>query len=306
MAANNSNNNNNDDFLAKAQAATQRVVASAATQQTATEHQTKIVQELAQDRPTIHSAITSFLSVVAARSLVAPEILSQQQKSNTSPLLVLTNAEALQCSRALLKAVNSTTLCATAATTATNSKCPAIDKEKAAAQAEEYDLVAQVWNGLVASEQKPARFLGRRSLRHAWRDVVSSDAALAASVSAVAISAAAPTIVSCTSNAEEHAANLADAKAEHQQQQLSRFVQEFERLLFVPSHETMPEDDDDDSALIWNEDGGTKELQRRRDRRQKRATNNTTGGVEDDEADQKLPFIEELAEGDDEDEEKES
>ncbi|CAB9496124.1 expressed unknown protein [Seminavis robusta] len=116
-----------NDFLAKAQAATQRVAASAAVQQNATPEQAKIVEELAQDRPTIHAAVTSFLSLVAARSL----------------------------------AINSTTLCATPtkSTTTTNNN------------EEEYQLVAQLWNGLTASEQKPARFLGRRALRHAWADI---------------------------------------------------------------------------------------------------------------------------------------
>lgn len=264
--------NSNDDFLARAQAATQRVVASAAAQQSASPEQAKIVQELAQDRPTIQAAITSFLSLVAARSLVAPEILAQQQQqqlSNSPPLLVLSNAQALQCSRALLKAINATTLCATTSTT-----------DQPTTEAIEYDLVAQVWNGLVASEQKPCRFLGRRSLRHAWEDV-KQDAALQL-----------PPASSPGANRSE------DEAKQQQQQQQARFVEEFGRLLFVNSRKTAPEDDDDDAALLWSPDGGKQELQRRRDRRQKRASNNSAAAATEGE-EQKLPFIEELT-GEDE------
>ena len=266
--ASNSNTSNNDDFLAKAQAATQRVVASAATQQSAPPEQAKIVQELAQDRPTIQAAISSFLSLVAARSLVAPEILAQQQQqhqlSNAPPLLVLSNAQALQCSRALLKAINATTLCATTSTT-----------KQPTNEAMEYDLVAQVWNGLVASEQKPARFLGRRSLRHAWEDVKQD-------FSLQVLPASSPE----TSSSPEDIAK---------QQQQARFVEEFGRLLFVNSQGGGNENDDDDAALIWSLDGGKQELQRRRDRRQKRASNNAAAAASVDEGEeQKLPFIEEL------------
>ena len=279
----NSSNKNDDDFLAKAQAATQRVTASAATQQSATPEQAKIVQELAQDRPTIHAAITSFLSLVAARSLVAPEILAQQQQQSSDssqPRFVLSNAQALQCSRVLLKAINATTLCATT----TSQQQQQQQDPNPNNNEEEYNLVAQVWNGLVASEQKPARFLGRRALRHAWSDVM-QDASLQPP----------PT------NTGDDANNT--QQQQQQQQQLSRFTQEFERLLFVNCHETAPDDDDDDAALIWDPDGGQKELERRRDRRQKRATNNATtttcDAEEEAEPDQKLPFIEEVADEED-------
>ncbi|CAB9515373.1 expressed unknown protein [Seminavis robusta] len=238
-----------NDFLAKAQAATQRVAASAAVQQNATPEQAKIVEELAQDRPTIHAAVTSFLSLVAARSLVTPDVQQQQQQQQQSEEvpLVLTNAQALQCSRILLKAINSTTLCATPtkskSTTTTNNE-------------EEYQLVAQLWNGLTASEQKPARFLGRRALRHAWADIQPAVA---------------------TTNDDE---------------KLLRFVEEFGHLLFLDNKG----DDDDDSALIWDVDGGKKELEKRRERRQQRAATAEQQEQQQNEEEKKLPFIEELKE----------
>jgi len=327
--SNNHNNNDdnsndtNDNFLAKAQAATQRVVAaaSAATQQSATPQQASFVQALAQDRPTIQSAVTSFLSLVAARSLVTPEVLAKQQQqysmssNENSVLLVLTNAQALQCSRILLRAINDTTICAVSSS---SSKLPTTkhnnnnkDKEE-----EEYDLVAQVWNGLVASEQKPARFLGRRALRHAWTDVLQHDSlawynnsnrSAKMTTTTTTAAAAASTLPANDSNTNTNT-NDNDPLKDHQQQQheqqhLLRFVQEFERLLFYENScitTTSPDEDeqDDDAALIWSVDKGKAELQRRRDRRQKRATCNAT--KEDDEGkgqtkeEDALPFIEEL------------
>ena len=225
----------NADFLAKAQAATQRVAASAQVQQNATPEQARIVSELAQDRPTIHAAVTSFLSLVAARSLVTPE---DQQSTD----LVLTNTEALQCSRVLLKAINATTL----------SAMPTTKSE----QNEEYHLVAQLWNGLIASEQKPARFLGRRAMKHAWGDVKPAVA--------------------------------------NEEEKVLKFTQEFERLLFFESND----DEDNDAALIWDSDGGKAELQRRRERREKRAK--AAAAEPEPEEEKKLPFIEELPEGNEE------
>jgi hypothetical protein len=35
---------------------------------------------------------------------------------------------------------------------------------------DEYKVVSQVWNGLIASQQKPSRFLGRKALLHAWKN----------------------------------------------------------------------------------------------------------------------------------------
>lgn len=210
---------NNDDFLAKAHAATKRLAASASVQQNATPQQAKIVEELAQDRPTIHAAITSFLSLVAARSLVSPE---QQQQQQQGSLLVLSNMEALKCSRALLKAINATTMSANAP-----------KSTKGGVAVEEYLLVAQLWNGLIASQQKPSRFLGRRAMKHAWPDVKKD-------------------IASTNGEGDE---------------KLMGFVEEFERLLLL---EPKP-DEDNDAALVWDEDGGKAELQRRRERREKRA-----------------------------------
>jgi hypothetical protein len=233
----------NNDFLAKAQAATQRIAASAVFQQEATPEQAKIVEELAQDRPTIHAAVTSFLSLMAARSLVTPTDASVQAQEGP---LVLSSAQALQCSRALLKAINGTALSATSN----------------ASSNEEYLLVAQLWNGLIASEQKPARFLGRRALLHAWVDVKPS---------------------SVLGNGED--------------EKVQRFIVEFERLLFfTPSDQ----DDNDDAALIWSVDGGKQELEKRRERRQKRATDAVEQTESNQENERKLPFIEELNEDDEE------
>jgi hypothetical protein len=100
----------------------------------------------------------------------------------------------------------------------------------------ELQIVAQLWNGLVDSNQKPSRFLGRRALRHAWAHL-------------------------------EIKIQNEDTAAAQQQEE---WLEEFGRLLFQERDDQSEQDND--AAFLWDADGGTNELARRRQRRQAAAT----------------------------------
>ena len=95
---------------------------------------------------------------------------------------------------------------------------------------------------MIQSKQKPSRFLGRRALKLAWRDM-------------------------------DIIEKLPEVEEELKAKQL-QWLQEFEDLLFHVHIETT--DEDDDSALIWDADGGQNELAKRRQRRQNAAKKRAT------------------------------
>ena len=101
-----------------------------------------IAQSLAQDRPTIDAAIKTYMGLVVARSLTLQEKVS--------------NAEALSYARTLLKTINGYNF----------------DRHKSSSNV--VAVVVKVWQGLIDSDQKPSRFLGRVALMHAWDGVIAT------------------------------------------------------------------------------------------------------------------------------------
>ena len=128
----------------------------------------------------------------------------------------VTNAEAVGYARTLLKAINGYKF----------------DSKKSTSNVAA--VVVKVWHGLIDSDQKPSRFLGRIALLHAWDGIVDT---MSTSVS-------------------DEATTL--------------FVQEFGNLMkeFTPQ---VPSEDSN-CHLIWDEPGA--ELERRRQRRNQRAGEN--------------------------------
>lgn len=167
-----------------------------------------IAESLAQDRPTIDAAIKTYMSWVAARSLTEEEDVS----------LKVSNAQALQFARMLLVAINGTKISGSSSSSRSAT------------------VATQIWNGLVDSEKKPSRFLGRIALLHAW-DAVKDNIVYPA----------------------------------EQEEQASLFVNVFGTLMKQynsTSADGEPEEDSN-AHLIWDEPGV--ELERRRLRRAKRA-----------------------------------
>ena len=172
-----------------------------------------VAQNLAQDRPTIDAAVKSFMSLVAARSLTVTN--SHGWKGS--------NQEAMTCARTMLHAINTFTF-------------DSSDKVTTGSIAKTVELttVAQVWNGLVDSDQKPSRFLGRLALIQCWNNI------LVETIHPVEI-----------------------------YYQSVLFCEEFGTLLagFIPG--TVPTDDSD-AHFLWDPEVGA-ELERRRAKRMERA-----------------------------------
>jgi hypothetical protein len=219
--------------------------------------------------------------VKTAPMTVATNKNDGESSSSSSPSTPST--QALQLARAILKSVNSYTFPIHDTVAETLAEKKGISTERRD-ELMELSVVAKLWNGLVSSNQKPSRFLGRRALQHAWTrmDVTSQ----------------------ITSPDLQQRAPARDGKADGtiesplDQQQLM-WLSEFERYLFANSKKSttatataaaattaidivavgpnnppspMYDGDNDDSLLIWSSDGGQAELSRRRQRRQDAAT----------------------------------
>ncbi|KAL3910270.1 MAG: hypothetical protein SGARI_002207 [Bacillariaceae sp.] len=129
---------------------------------------------------------------------------------------------------------------------------PSLSEEKKA-QLIELGVVARLWNGLVQSEQKPSKFLGRRALRLAWPKMN--------------VEANLPALP------DENEEDKKKAAAIVRERQL-QWLKEFKMLLFRDP-QALPAniiEEDDDSALLWSADKGAAELAKRRQRRQDAAT----------------------------------
>lgn len=193
-----------------------------------------VAQKLAQDRPTIDAAVKSFMSLVAARSLTAA--YSNRWKG--------TSQDALACARTMLHAIN--TFKFTSLDTTTTGTI--------LAKGVEQTTVALVWNGLVDSDQKPSRFLGRLALIQCWNDI----------------------LVHTIHPAETY-------------EQSVLFCEEFGTLLgaFIP--DKVPTEDSD-AHFLWDPETGA-ELERRRANRMERAeaTKEHTNRMEVAQMDDTLP-----------------
>jgi hypothetical protein len=119
----------------------------------------------------------------------------------------------------------------------------------------ERQVVGLVWNGLISSDKKPAKFLGRRSLQYVYPVILQQ-------------------------------LLLVRAANDNDDEDHVLFFQEFGRLLddsimdmrkslsFVVGVDEKNKDDakntDSDACLLWDADGGASELARRRKRRSQR------------------------------------
>jgi hypothetical protein len=193
-----------------------------------------VAQQLAQDRPTIDAAVKSFLSLVTTRSLNATVHRVASSHDASSSKGGSSSHHALACARTLLHSINSYTF-PDAANHPTDSHAQTgLGEQKRDAVVVERDTVAQVWNGLLESQQKPSRFLGRLALMHGWNAI----------------------LVDMVHPAESYDESVL-------------FSEEFGRLLRTFSSDVIPTEDSD-AHLLWDSNP-EQELERRRARRRKRA-----------------------------------
>ncbi len=231
------------------------------------------------DTPKIDSAVKSFLSLVAARSVVASEIdvLSENVKSidQEVKLNTMDMKSALTCARKLLNGINTTVI----------PKRNGKEEEKDESGDSNYKTNDEnqnaatqiVWNRLVENkDMKPSKVLGRKSLIVAWpyiqerfRRGVESDKC----VDDVSINAD----VLPSSYSMELLPAIAPPQGIEKVDWIAYYT-EFGNLLSKAcrNDESKQEEDhednnEDDSKLLWSNDKGVSELQQRRDRRAKRA-----------------------------------
>ena len=248
-----------------------------------TAEEAALTQTLASDRPTIDSAIKSYISLVLSRNMTASATDAAKVNSSAAhnALLGIVNASnpsssitsstgalppstatstpsssstrtsvqqnVLSFARVLLGSMNSYEFPIHQTVLSEMSSKPGMTPEK---QQEliELSVVARIWNGLIASnpKQKPSRFLGRRSLQHVWNNL------------------------ELESKFKENMVSKDDSVLLSQQLQ---WLQEFETLLFQNNEQQDQEEEDidDDSQLLWGADGGQNELLKRQTRRNQAA-----------------------------------
>ena len=218
-----------------------------------------MTQSLAQDRPTIDTAVKSFISLVCARSLTASATDDDKRSSENGGAMKgiinttahsgasTTQQQALQVARAILQSINAFTFPIHKTVALSMAEKPGTTAEKRQ-ELLEVSIVAQLWNGLIESNKKPSKFLGRRALNHAWKDLD--------------IKSKLPPVESDVGT---------DEKLVAQAKRQLEWLEEFERYLFH-ENDGYSANEDNDAALIWDADGGEKELARRRQGRQDAAT----------------------------------
>eukprot|EP00573_Skeletonema_grethae_P008361 CAMPEP_0201694528 /NCGR_PEP_ID=MMETSP0578-20130828/6761_1 /ASSEMBLY_ACC=CAM_ASM_000663 /TAXON_ID=267565 /ORGANISM="Skeletonema grethea, Strain CCMP 1804" /LENGTH=305 /DNA_ID=CAMNT_0048180215 /DNA_START=22 /DNA_END=939 /DNA_ORIENTATION=+ len=234
------------------------------------------------DTPKIDSAVKSYLSLVAARSVVASEIdvLSENVKSFDDAQMKLNSMDmksALTCARKLLNGINTTVIPKRNGKEEEEEKdeCDGGSNNEINDETQKMMDAAThiVWNRLVEHKDlKPSKVLGRKSLIVSWPYIEErfrrgADSTDDASTNVDAL------LRSCS-------IEILPAIAPPQGIELDSWIAyytEFGSLLSKAcqndksKQEDGGDDNEDDSKLLWANDKGVSELQRRQDRRAKRA-----------------------------------
>ena len=261
-----------------------------------TEAESEMTEVIAKDRPTIDAAVKSFISMVCASSMTASSTDTAQDrvmmgiipalaknsisgnKDDTTPTpstgvntdkdnlksSTSIQKQVLELGRCILKAVNSYTFPVHDTVAYSLAEKPGISAEKKT-ELLEISVVARLWNALIQSEQKPSRFLGRRALKLAWKNL-DVGASLQPKENEKGESTENPGRATTKDTENQH------QPPQHQgidiRERQLEWLRRFEELLFKPP-KPLPADInvDDDSALLWAPDGGASELAKRRHRR---------------------------------------
>jgi len=120
-----------------------------------------MMEDLTKDRPTMDAAVRSFMSLACAQSLTA---------SVTDKDTGTTQKQVLQVARAVLQSINAHTFPIHKTVAVSLAEKPGTPPERRR-ELLELSSAAQLWNGLIQSNQKPSRLLGRRALKLAWMDM---------------------------------------------------------------------------------------------------------------------------------------
>jgi hypothetical protein len=251
------------DFQAKAQMAVTSAISMSPSE--------ALGQSLINDQPKIDSAVKSFMSLCAARSLVASDsdvplpnsnensksIQEENFGDDSHPTVntpcIFTKSKnprqaALLCARELLKAIN--VPCSIKSSDKINIQKDASLLEK--------EVVRIVWDGLLKNGQKPSKCLGRKALSYAFPSILKN--------------------LCDTFLTEEHNhGKMTEIESKGVDSgEAKLFFKEFGYLLFEKERSNAVSESDSDACLLWDEDRGKAELDRRRKRREESATSNVT------------------------------
>ena len=251
------------------------------------------------DVPKIDSAVKSYLSLVAARSVTVSNVDVMEVTTSSSNsckkmggkcmFFDHPNRASLVCARTLLVGVNSTILpdnetnnnpIANTMTTITSH-----EKDREGRKRLQYEVVRILWNGLVNStvstmkkELKPSKLLGRDALliaypyikerfRRGIADVLTTDQERKEDGNPSLHPSTSKPIQTMPNNMLPPIPPPINVDLD----QWEAYYTEFGNLLRQACCITKEDDAEDDSALLWSNDGGAQELRERRDRRMKRA-----------------------------------
>ena len=231
-----------EDFISKANLAAKTVVENPAE---------VIAKDLVNDRPSIETAVKSYLSLLAARNLSDEKNCSELMKDHEPR--ILDQKVLLACARILLERINTFSV----------PDIPLIEYQEVPDELK-YKTLRIIWNNFVSSsntttdkpkrkDQKPARFLGRSALLIVYPMILSE------------IKSQTPVIP----NFDEEEEILAFFEY------FGTLLESFQEIvgdINMPS----PDTEDDDSQLIWAKDRGERELARRRERRASKADKRST------------------------------
>ena len=235
------------------------------------------------DTPKIDSAIKSYLSLVAARSVVASEIdvLSENVKSFDQQLKLNTMdmKSALISARKLLNGINTTVIPRRNGKEEEEKDDESADSNNKTNDDNQKMMDAAtniVWNRLVDNnDSKPSKVLGRKSLIIAWPYIQERFRRGLESDEKITDDALRNADALLSSYSIELLPALSPPQGIEKDEWIAYYT-EFGNLLSKAcqndeSKKEDGEDDEDDSKLLWSNDKGVSELQQRRDRRVMRA-----------------------------------
>lgn len=214
------------------------------TEQQQQQQQLLFREQLRNEQPKLDAALKSFASLLVASSSSSSARKSSSSSSNEEGCWSLT--ECLNVTRMVSKHMNQHIVAIGTAGAGTKKKRKEQQGEQEK-QIQKSEIAAQVWNELVASQQKPTKSLGRTSLQLIWQDLELEQALLDSKPSAA-------------SSQQDDSTNTIDFS-----DRVHRYVQRFETLLFEQKM------DGGDAPLLWHADRGASELARRAAERQERA-----------------------------------
>ena len=229
---------------------------------------------LLEEQPKIDSALKSFTSLLVAQSATTTTTTSVRGDDDhdygAALVVMWTLMDCLPVTRHVSKHMNQHIVAihrrgaakTTAATRSSTTNCKNNSNEEHNEHREE--VAQQVWNELVACQQKPTKLLGRTALRLIWDDLDLEQALLA-------LHHTNNTTTTNITTLDDNDDETQDDDQEEWRNRVTSYVRHFHELLTHDDNDNNINHTRSDSALLWHADRGASELARRAAERQERA-----------------------------------